>query len=51
MAAGLHMLLVLGLLAVVAIVLLLPLGLWFIRREMRRLARSAAASAGLTEMR
>lgn len=51
MAAGLHMLLVLGLVAVLAIVLLLPLGVWFIRREMRRLARSAAASAGLIEMR
>lgn len=51
MAAGLHMLLVLGLVAVLAIVLLLPLGVWFIRREMRRLARSAASSAGLIEMR
>ncbi|WP_397384623.1 glycosyltransferase [Prosthecobacter sp.] len=51
MAAGLHMLLVLGLVAIVAIILLLPLGVWFIRREMRRLARSAAASAGLIEMR
>ena len=51
MAAGLHMLLVLGLVAVLGIVLLLPLGVWFIRREMRRLARSAASNAGLIEMR
>ncbi|MCF7787927.1 MAG: glycosyltransferase [Prosthecobacter sp.] len=51
MAAGLHMLLVLGLVAVVAIVLLVPLGAWIIRREMCKLARSAATSAGLIEMR
>ncbi len=51
MAAGLHTLLVLGLFAVLAIVLLLPLGVWLIRREMCKLARVAAANAGLVEMR
>jgi GT2 family glycosyltransferase len=51
MAAGLHSLLVLGFLAIIAICLLLPLGVWFVRREMRALARAAAAKAGLIEMR
>ena len=51
MAAGLHALLVLGLVAVFAIVLLLPLSVWIIRREMCSLARSAAVKAGLVEMR
>ena len=51
MAAGLHSLLVLGFLAVIAICLLLPLGVWFVRREMCALARAAAAKAGLIEMR
>ncbi len=51
MAAGLHTLLVLGTFAVLAVVLLVPLGLWMIRREMRKLARLAAAKAGLIEMR
>ncbi len=51
MAAGLHALMVLGALAVSVVVLLLPVGVWLIRREMCKLARSAAASAGLLEMR
>ena len=51
MAAGLHSLLVLGLVAVFAIVVLVPLGVWFVRREMCSLTRSAAAKAGLIEMR
>jgi len=51
MAAGLHTLLVLGTFAVLAVVLLVPLGLWMIRREMRKLARLAATKAGLMEMR
>jgi len=51
MAAGLHSLLVLGLVAICAIVLLVPLGVWLLRREMSRLARAAAAKAGLMEMR
>jgi hypothetical protein len=51
MAAGLHTLLVLGTFAALAVVLLVPLGLWMIRREMRKLASLAAAKAGLMEMR
>ena len=51
MAAGLHALLVLGMIAILAVALLVPLGLWFMRREMRRLARAAASNAGLVEMR
>ncbi|OYW71566.1 MAG: hypothetical protein B7Z37_27455, partial [Verrucomicrobia bacterium 12-59-8] len=51
MAAGLHTLLVLGAVAAIAIALLIPLGVWIIRREMRKLARAAATSAGLVEMR
>ncbi|MDZ4402000.1 glycosyltransferase [Prosthecobacter sp.] len=50
MAAGLHALLVLGTLAAVAAALLIPLGMWIIRREMRKIARNAALAAGLTEM-
>ena len=51
MAAGLHSLLVLGTFAIAAVVLLLPLGVWLIRREMCRLVRKAAAQAALVEMR
>ncbi|WP_395737644.1 glycosyltransferase [Prosthecobacter sp.] len=51
MVAGLHALLVLGVLAAMAIGLLLPLGVWVMRRDMHRLARVAAARAGLVEMR
>ena len=51
MAAGLHSLLVLGLLATLGLVLLVPLGVWYVRREMLCLARAAAAKAGLVEMR
>ena len=51
MAAGMHTLLVLGIFAVLAIVLLVPLSVWLIRREMCRLVRAAAAGAGLVEMR
>ncbi len=50
MVAGLHTLLVLGIVAIAAIALLIPLGLWVIRREMCKLARSAAEKAGLVEM-
>lgn len=50
MVAGLHTLLVLGVLAGLSVVLLVPLGAWIIRREMRKLARAAAAQAGLIEM-
>lgn len=53
--AGLMMttrhLLVMGALAAVAVALLTPFGLWIARREMLRLARAAAAAAGLKEMR
>ncbi len=51
MVAGLHALLVLGALAALAIGLLLPLGVWVMRRDMHRLARLAAKRAGLEEMR
>lgn len=50
MAAGMHTLLILGFIAVVAAAVLIPLSLWLIRREMRRHARLAAQAAGLTEM-
>lgn len=50
MAAGLHSLMVLGIAAASAVVVLIPLGLWLIRREMQKLARHAAQAAGLTEM-
>jgi glycosyltransferase involved in cell wall biosynthesis len=50
MVAGLHTLLVLGIVAAIAIALLIPLGVWVIRREMRKLARAAAEKAGLVEM-
>jgi hypothetical protein len=42
---------VLGLVTSIAIGLVLPLGVWVIRREMCRLARAAASKAGLVEMR
>jgi GT2 family glycosyltransferase len=51
MVAGMHVLLVLGMVAVSAIVVLLPLGVWTLRREMRKLVRLAASKAGLIEMR
>ncbi|WP_395741524.1 glycosyltransferase [Prosthecobacter sp.] len=51
MAAGLHTLLVLGALAALAVAVLVPLGVWHVRREMRRLARAAAVNAGLVEVR
>lgn len=50
MAAGLHTLALLGVASMITLTMLLPLGLWFIRREMRQTARSAAKQAGLTEM-
>ncbi|MEZ5386249.1 MAG: glycosyltransferase [Prosthecobacter sp.] len=53
--AGLMMttrhLLVIGVVGTLATLILTPLGLWLARREMMRLARSAATSAGLKEMR
>lgn len=51
MAAGLHSLLVLGLLATLGFVLLVPLGVWYVRREMLSLVRTTAAKAGMEEMR
>ncbi len=51
MAAGMHALVLLGASAAVAVVLVLPLGLWLIRREMLKFARHAAKAAGLVEMR
>ncbi len=41
----------LGIVAVIAIAVVIPLGVWMIRREMHKLARSAAEKAGLVEMR
>jgi len=53
--AGLMMttrhLLVLGGFSAIAAAVLTPLGLWLARAEMRRLARAAAAAAGLKELR
>lgn len=51
MAAGLHTLLLLGILATLGVGLVLPAGLWLIRREMQKSARQAAQAAGLVEMR
>lgn len=51
MAAGLHTVMLLGLIAVMAGGVVLPLGLWMMRREMRKLAREAASASGLTEVR
>ncbi len=51
MAAGLHTVMLLGIAAVLAVAVLIPLGAWMIRREMRKLARDAAKAAGLSEMR
>jgi glycosyltransferase involved in cell wall biosynthesis len=51
MAAGMHALLVLGVAAAVAMTVMVPLGLWVIRREMQKFARHAAKTAGLIEMR
>ncbi len=50
MAAGLHTLMMLGAVALMALALLVPLGVWIIRREMIRLARTVAKAAGLIEM-
>ncbi len=50
MAAGLHTLVLLGVASMITLTLLLPLGMWLIRREMLQSARSAAKQAGLTEM-
>jgi len=49
MAAGLHTLMLLGITALSAL-LLVPLGAWLIRREMGQQARAAAKAAGLSEM-
>ena len=50
MAAGLHTLVLLGVASMITLTLLLPLGMWIIRREMLHSARIAATQAGLTEM-
>lgn len=50
-ATGLHTLLLLGIAAAFAVLVVLPVGLWLIRREMARYARQAAQAAGLVEMR
>ncbi|WP_449069154.1 glycosyltransferase [Prosthecobacter sp.] len=50
-AAGMHTLVLLGVAAAVAVLLVVPLGLWLIRREMLKFARHAAKTAGLVEMR
>ena len=51
MAAGLHTLMLLGAIAAAAILLFIPGLLWLTRREMQKLARTAAKSAGLVEIR
>lgn len=50
-AAGMHTLVLLGAAAAAAMVLVVPLGVWLIRREMLKFARHAAKAAGLVEMR
>ena len=51
MAAGLHTLLLLGIAAAGGVLVIVPAGLWLIRREMQKAARQAAKAAGLVEMR
>lgn len=51
MAAGLHTLMLLGAIAAAAILLFIPVLLWLTRREMQKLARTAAKAAGLVEIR
>ncbi len=50
MSAGLHTLMILGMFSITALALLVPIGLWIVRREMRQLTRLAAKTAGLIEM-
>lgn len=49
-SSGLHTLLLLGIAATLVVLMVVPLGLWMIRREMRKLTRHAAQAAGLAEM-